>query len=43
MTQHILAEDAAADSRAMRNLLTFVGGFVVFAALLAVGVAIFAP
>ena len=43
MTQHAVMQDTQADIEAMKNLRNFVGLFVVFAALLAVGVAIFAP
>ena len=43
MTVHAHAEDTVEDARAMRNLGMFVGGFVLFAALLAVGVAVLAP
>ena len=43
MTQHILSEDTQEDVNTMRNLRRFIGVFVVFSVLMAVGVAIFAP
>ena len=43
MTQHATLHDAQEDIRAMKNLRNFVGMFVVFAIVLAVGVAVFAP
>ena len=43
MTQHVLAEDTEKDIQTMKNLRNFVLGFAAFAALLAVGVAYFAP
>ena len=43
MTQHVLMEDTEADIRAMKNLRNFVGVFMVFAVVLALGVTFFAP
>lgn len=35
MTQHLLEEDTLADRKAMRQLATVIGGFVIATALLA--------
>jgi hypothetical protein len=43
MTQHALAEQTQEDEHTLRSLGRFVGLFALFSALLAVGVAIFAP
>ena len=43
MTQHALMQDTQEDIRTMKNLRNFIGLFVAFAVLMAVGVAVFAP
>lgn len=43
MTEHVMPEDFEEDQRVMRSLGKFVGAFAVFTALLAIGVALFAP
>lgn len=43
MTQHALMEDTQADIQTMKNLRNFVVGFMVFTALIALGVTLFAP
>ena len=43
MTQHMSMQDSEDDVQALKNLRNFVGLFVVFAGVLALGVAIFAP
>lgn len=43
MTQHILEQDEQADIKALKNLAGFIGIFAVFAAVLALGVTLFAP
>ena len=43
MTQHAVMQDTQADIQTMKNLRNFIGLFVAFAVVLAVGVAIFAP
>ena len=40
MTHHILEEDTIADKKAMQNLFTVIGGFVVATAILAIVVGI---
>jgi len=43
MTQHAMVEDTQEDIDTMRNLRNFVGLFIAFSALMALGVAFFAP
>ena len=40
MTQHILEEDTIADQKAMRSLITVIGGFAVATAIMAIAVGI---
>ena len=43
MTQHFMTQDTQEDIRTMKNLRNFVGLFMAFSVLLAVGVTLFAP
>jgi hypothetical protein len=43
VTQHILAEHTEEDITTMRNLRNFVGGFMLFSIVMALGVVIFTP
>ena len=43
MTQHLMMQDTQEDIDTMKNLRNFIGLFVAFVIVMAVGVALFAP